>query len=168
MERKSKLKQSSLKERIVQDKLLQNYVKYYRLAFSYVRNEADAQDIVQEGAYKAILNSDSLKNEEYADTWIYRIMINEALTFLKKNKTAYVNIDDVQEAAADTYEDQDLKRAVNALEPLERTIIVLRFFEDMKLEQIAEITKENLNTVKSRLYRTLKKLNVTLSEGGVS
>lgn len=152
-------------EDIVQETLIQNYAKYYRLAFSYVRNESDAQDIVQEGAYKAILNSDTLKNGEYADTWIYRIMVNEAFAFLRrnKNKTSYVPVDDVQEAVTDSLHDFDLKQAVDALEPLERSIIILRFFEDLKLEQIAKITGENVNTVKTRLYRTLKKLNVRLS-----
>lgn len=164
MKQAIKKKQSSDTERIVEEKLIENYAKYYRLAYSYVNNETDAQDIVQEGAYKAILNCGQLKNKEYADTWIYRIMINEALAFLRKNKVQNVNIDDVKEAASDTYHDPDLKKAVDALEPLERTIIILRYFEDLQLNQIAEITKENINTVKTRLYRTLKKLNVKLSE----
>lgn len=164
MKQAIKKKQSSDTEQIVEEKLIENYAKYYRLAYSYVNNETDAQDIVQEGAYKAILNCGQLKNKEYADTWIYRIMINEALAFLRKNKVQNVNIDDVQEAASDTYHDPDLKKAVDALEPLERTIIILRYFEDLQLNQIAKITKENINTVKTRLYRTLKKLNVTLSE----
>ncbi len=47
---------------------------------------------------------------------------------------------------------------------MDRTIIILRFFEDLKLEQIAEVTEENLNTVKSRLYRALKKLRLLLGE----
>ena len=153
-------------EEIIQEKLMQNYAKYYRLAYSYVRNEADAQDIVQEGAYKAILNSNTLKNKEYADTWIYRIMINEALTYIRKNKIKYMDIEEIQESTTDNYADVDLKKAMDTLEPLDKTIIILRFFEDLKLNQIAEITKENLNTVKTRLYRALKKLNVSLSEEG--
>ncbi len=77
-------------EAAVHDRLVKNYDKYYRLAYSYVHNEVDALDIVQEGAYQAIFKSDSLKKEEYADTWIYRIMINEALQFLRKRKTEIV------------------------------------------------------------------------------
>lgn len=152
------------KEEIVQEKLLQNYEKYYRLAYSYVHNEADAQDIVQEGAYRAILNSDSLKKEEYVETWIYRIMINEAISFLRRNKKDVIPMDEVQEASMDKYSDPDLKQAMDALDPKDKAIVVLRYFEDMKLEQIAEITKENINTVKSRLYRALKKLGILLSE----
>lgn len=151
-------------EELVHQNLVENYEKYYRLAYSYVHNEADAQDIVQEAAYKAIFKSDTLKSPEYAGTWIYRIMVNEALGFLrKKNK--------VQPAAEvdtgkhlDTYRDFDLEEALEELEPMEKTIITLRFFEDFKLEQIALITNENISTVKSRLYRALKKLRISLAE----
>ena len=49
-----------VKEQKIEELLLENYNRYYRLAYSYVHNEADAADIVQNGAYKAIRNSDSL------------------------------------------------------------------------------------------------------------
>lgn len=153
-------------ESLIHDNLIRNYSKYYRLAFSYVHNEADAMDIVQEGACKAILNSGSLKNSEFADTWIYRIMINEALGFIKKNKKEMEPFEDIQASTTDIYEDIDLKEAVNQLEAVDKAIIVLRFFEDLKLEQIAEIVNENLSTVKSRLYRTLKKLRLSLDREG--
>lgn len=77
---------NNVMENLINENLIKNYNKYYRLAYSYVHNESDAMDIVQEGAYKAILKSESLKSVEYIDTWIYRIMINEALGFLRKNK----------------------------------------------------------------------------------
>ena len=65
------------KEQAVERALTEGYEKYYRLAYSYVHNEADALDIVQEAAYKAILKSDSLKEPQYVETWVYRIVINE-------------------------------------------------------------------------------------------
>ena len=52
------------KEQAVERALTEGYEKYYRLAYSYVHNEADALDIVQEAAYKAILKSDSLKEPQ--------------------------------------------------------------------------------------------------------
>ena len=60
------------KEQAVERALTEGYEKYYRLAYSYVHNEADALDIVQEAAYKAILKSDSLKEPQYVETWVYR------------------------------------------------------------------------------------------------
>ena len=152
------------KEQAVESTLLANYEKYYRLALSYSRNEADACDIVQEAAYKAILKCESLKNIEYADTWIYRIVINEAYTFLKKRRTEE-NLDEIEEkniSAEDAYENLDLTQALERLDEKDRTIVVLRFFEDRRLDEIAEILDMNLNTVKSRLYRVMDRLKLAL------
>ena len=63
---------ASDKEALIHECLVQNYEKYYRMAYSYVFREQDAMDIVQEAAYRAILKSDLLKQPEYADTWICR------------------------------------------------------------------------------------------------
>ena len=64
------------RDELIEKNLIDNYSRYYRLAFSYVKNESDAMDIVQEAAYKAIYKSSTLKNPEYAGTWICRIVIN--------------------------------------------------------------------------------------------
>lgn len=147
---------------LIQKNLTDNYQNYYRLAYSYVHNEADAMDIVQEGAYKAILKSGLLQNPEYLGTWIYRIMVNEALSLLRKHKVSYEELTDDLNTTEDHYEDIDLKSAIENLGEPDGTIIKLRFYEDMKLEQIAAIIDENINTVKSRLYRSLKRLRLSL------
>lgn len=151
------------KEEAVQNALIENYGKYYRLAYSYVHNEADAMDIVQEGAYKAILKSGSLKNADYVDTWIYRIIVNEAVTFLRKQKMT-ADMEETEAVHEDVYENIDLRHAIESLDPKDRTIVVLRFFEDKRLDEIAEILDENLSTIKSRLYRVMSKLRITLGE----
>lgn len=152
------------KECIVNEMLLKNYEKYYRIAFGYVHNEADALDVVQEGAYKAILNAEKLKKQEYADTWICRIMMNEALEVLRSNRKNEADYLDESSGHEETYEDIDLKNAIERLSERERMIVVLRYFEDMSLEQVAYAVGENVNTVKSRLYRALAKLRLTLGE----
>ena len=149
------------KEQAVERALTEGYEKYYRLAYSYVHNEADALDIVQEAAYKAILKSDSLKEPQYVETWVYRIVINEACSFLRSRKES-ADVEEIQAASEDIYENIDLKRAIENLDPKDRAIVVLRFFEDRQLEEIAKILDENLNTVKSRLYRVMKKLRLNL------
>lgn len=73
-------------EEIVEEIILEQYNQYYRLAYSYVHNGADAEDIVQNGAYKALRNSNTLRNPEYAKTWVYRIMLNEIFSFLRQPK----------------------------------------------------------------------------------
>ena len=84
------------KEEKVEQLLLENYDRYYRLAFSYVHNSYDAGDIVQNGAYKAIRNSGSLKNQEYAATWLYRIMLNEIYDFYHQKKA--ISIETLEES----------------------------------------------------------------------
>lgn len=153
-------------ELLIERHLIQNYQRFYRLAFSYLKNEADALDAVQEGAYKAILNSGKLRNPAYLDTWLYRIMINESISIL--HRRGRENIDEEAALAAlavqDRYEDVDLLRALDKLELEDRTIVTLRYFEDLKLSQIAEITAHPLSTVKSRLYRAIDKLKRILTE----
>lgn len=149
-------------DELIQKNLTENYQNYYRLAYSYARNEADAMDIVQEGAYKAILKSSQLQNPDYIGTWIYRIMVNEALSLLRRSKNLYGELSDDLNTTEDHYEDMDLKDAIEGLGEPDGTIIKLRFYEDMKLEQIAAVIGENINTVKSRLYRSLKRLRLSL------
>lgn len=152
------------KEQKIEQILLENYNRYYRLAYSYVHNEADAGDIVQNGAYKAILNSDKLKKEEYAATWLYRIMLNEIFRFLKKEAPVSLDEIEVEMGREDVYEDIDLRRALNRMAPEDKAVVELKYFEDMKFEEIAEVLGENVSTVKSRLYRSLKKLKLELSD----
>ena len=66
----------------------------------------------------------------------------------------------------DVYQDTDLMQALDLLDERERTVIVLRFLQELKLQEIAQVTGENVNTVKTILYRSLKKLKLELSEGG--
>lgn len=151
------------KEELISRMLLDNYQKYYRLAYSYVHNEDDAMDIVQEGAYKAILHADALRKEEYAGTWIYRIMMNEAVNFVRKNRRDYTEVEEDMATIEDRYQDFDLRKAIDALPEEERAIIILRFFEDLTIEQVAQVLQKNVSTVKSRLYRILDKLKIDLS-----
>lgn len=154
-------------EEIVEEIILEQYNQYYRLAHSYVHNEADAEDIVQNGAYKALRSSKTLRNPEYAKTWIYRIMLNEIFSFLKQPKTEsyeYMQEELGVEAkhVEDAYTDFDLQRALDSLPEQDKAIVVMKFFEDKKLEEIADILNENLSTVKSRLYRSMKKLRIIM------
>ena len=149
---------------LIEETLLKNYNKYYKLAFSYVHNDSDAMDIVQDSAYKAIKNAELLKNQKYVDTWIYRIVINQCKTFLSKNNQITDDISDVNISFNDKYENIDLKNALNALDNDEKAIIILRFFEDLKIEDIASVLDIKDNTVKSRLYRCLRKLESIMEE----
>ncbi len=152
------------KEKQVEHVLLSEYNRYYRLAFSYVHNEADACDIVQNGAYKAIRASKNLKNIEYAGTWVYRIMLNEIFDFCRKRKFESIDELEWEQGVEDTYENFDLKVAMQTLSEQERMIVELKYFEGLKLEEISELMNLNVSTVKSKLYRSMKKLRVQLED----
>lgn len=142
--------------------LTENYERYYRLAYSYMRNEDDALDVVQESAYRAIRDCRKVKNKDYLSTWIYRIVVNTALDMLRRKKKENITEELPEIPVEDQYQDLELRTVLNQLDDKSRTIILLRYFEDLKLEDIADIVGDNLNTVKARLYRSLKKLRLNL------
>lgn len=142
--------------------LIDNYDKYYRLAYSYVKNEQDALDIVQESAYRVIKDLGKLKERDYLSTWIYRIVINNAIDTLRKKKRETVSLLEVQLVHEDQYQEEDPLSLLSTLEDKDRALVVLKYLEDCKLEEISEIMEMNISTVKSRLYRALKKLKIIL------
>lgn len=165
-------KKEKANRELIEQILLEKYNQYYQLAYGYAHSREDAFDIVQDGACKAMKNSHTLKHPEYAKTWIYRIMLNECFQYLKQPKHfSFEAVQDKNEtemgAAEDQYMDIDLHKALNALADKDRAVIILKYFEDRKISEIAEILEENVNTVKSRLYRSMRKLQVLLSDGEV-
>lgn len=153
-------------EKQIEEYIIENKEKHYRIAYSYVKNVDDALDIVQESIFKAIVSLDNLKDPNYMKTWFYRILINTSLDFLRKQKKIVVVdeefISSYDKGESDKYTDIDLYRALDELPENCRSIVVLRFFEDLKIEEIAEILGENVNTVKTRLYKSLDKLRVKM------
>lgn len=148
---------------ILIDYVKENQEKLYRIAFSYSKDEDASLDIVQEAIAKALKNINKLKEEKYLKTWFYRILINECLQDIKKKKR--ITTCELQEIENQIqWNDNinadgiDIYKHIQNLNEKLRTVIILRFFEDMKIEEIARITKTNQNTVKSRLYKGLKEL----------
>ena len=147
-----------------------NQARFYRVAYTYVKNREDALDIVHNAIVNALKSYATLRSPEYAQTWFYRILINESISFLRKKRPA-VSLEELSApqlqpaaAASEAVRDEylDLYTAVDKLSPDLRAIVILRFFEDMKLDEIAEITATNLNTVKSKLYRALRQLKLEM------
>lgn len=154
---------------LIEQTILEKYDQYYRLAYSYTHHEADASDIVQNGAFKALKSSHTLREPEFVSTWVYRIMLNECFLYARQPKhLSYETMLDEDGialgSAEDTYKNIDLQNAMDSLSAEEKAIIILKYFEDQTLEEIAAILDENVNTVKSRLYRALKKLRNVLSD----
>lgn len=143
------------------DHILNGQTDFYRLAMSYVKNRDAALDVVQEAIVKALSKVDTVREPAYLKTWFYRILINEAMNHFRRNRNL-VSLEEVMADRAaeprDPGERLDLYDAIDRLSFPEQTVIKLRYFEDMKLEEIAQATGTNLNTVKSRLYKAIRKL----------
>ncbi|HWR44541.1 sigma-70 family RNA polymerase sigma factor [Sporomusa sp.] len=154
-------------EKQLVDYVINNKENHYRLAFSYVKNVDDALDVIQESIYKAISTVDTLKNPGYLKTWFYKILVNTSLDLLRKRKKLVVVDDEVllslDSGTFDNCEDIDLQKALDNLPVQYRSVVVLRFFEDLKIEEIAAILDENVNTIKTRLYKSLKMLRIQMN-----
>ena len=148
--------------------ITQNQQNFYRFAYQYTHNEQAALDVVSNAVYKALTKYKNLREIEYLKTWFYRILINESKTYLRKNKRL-LPIDEIEDVSSyqDHYQldEWNLYEKINQLPEKFKTIIILRFYEEMTLEEISIITKSNLNTVKSRLYKALKLLKLNFKEG---
>ncbi|BES63787.1 RNA polymerase sigma factor SigV [Gottschalkiaceae bacterium SANA] len=150
--------------------LLIEYIKthqeqFYRIAYSYAKNQQDALDIVQASVEKALRASKGIKEVKYLSTWFTRILINTSIDVLRKRK---------REVLSDTMEDWiggireereehlDLYDALDLLQAEEKTLMILRYFEDLKFQDIAEVMDMNINTVKTKTYSIIKKLRIQM------
>jgi RNA polymerase sigma-70 factor (ECF subfamily) len=152
---------------ILEDYIFEHRESLYRLAFSYVRQADDALDIVQEAIYKALSHVESLENPAAVKSWMYRIVVRTALDTVKKRERVLYVTDDIIEAQAaptEPTQDFDLMEALRRLPEEQRSVVVLRFFEDMKFSDIAQVLEVNVNTVKTRLYKALQLLRLDLAE----
>nr|WP_312214629.1 sigma-70 family RNA polymerase sigma factor [Clostridioides sp.] len=142
--------------------IIENKNSFYRIAYSYTKNEEDALDVVQDSIYKALCSIDTIQDINCIKTWFYKILIRTSIDNIRKN-ARYTNLISTelsvdQDRVYDKYSDIDLIKALDEL-PIEyKSILLLRFFEDLKIDEVAEILDENINTVKTRLYTALKKL----------
>jgi RNA polymerase sigma-70 factor (ECF subfamily) len=140
----------------------------YRLAFYYVKNQEDALDIVQESIRKALASSSKIKDAASIDSWLYKIIVRTALDVLRKKKKLTVADDETIEylrrGEEDHYPDLDLQKALEGLSVKYKTVVVLRFFEDLKMDEIAEVLEENVSTIKTRLYKALQLLRINMTE----
>jgi RNA polymerase sigma-70 factor, ECF subfamily len=148
-------------------------VKLYKIAFLYTKNEGDALDIFQETLYKALTSIQNLKDDNYFSTWITRILINCAKDFLRKKKrnipTEIELLHINQSSPSLNIEDKmDLLDAIDCLEEKEKSALILRFYKDCTINQIALILDIPEGSVKSTIHRALKKLKGKVQGGFVN
>lgn len=135
----------------------------YRLSYSILKNEADAEDAVQEAIYKSYKNLESLTDKRKFKPWIYKIVTNTSLEILKNNKN-YVDIEENIEADKEDIESNlTLWNAVQKLNQPYRTTITLFYYEDMSIKEISKITGANVDAVKKQLSRGREKIKEVIN-----
>ncbi|MGP7815764.1 sigma-70 family RNA polymerase sigma factor [Niallia sp. 01092] len=146
--------------------------KLYRTAYSYVRNEQDALDIYQETIYKAYTSLKSLKKPESFQSWILKILVFKSIDFIRKDSRHFTT--DNTEIFAELISKEnvdyiahsmDLSDAFKFLDPKYKTIILLRYYHDLSIKEIATILNYPEGTVKSYINRAKKELKPILKEG---
>lgn len=139
----------------------------YRVAYSYMQNEHDANDALQEMTYQCLKNIHKVHSPQYFKTWLVRIVINTCLMMKRQHKRIVVT-NDLLEQPQHMAELFELNNVISQLPIEQQELIHLKYFKDLKNSEIATLQNIPEGTVKSRLHKTLKKLRHLLGEGGVS
>ncbi|WP_166239900.1 sigma-70 family RNA polymerase sigma factor [Paenibacillus turpanensis] len=150
-------------------KQLENSLHY--MAKSMLRQDEDVADALQETILKAYKAVHTLREPNYFKTWIFRILINECNTILAQ-RSRTLNYEQVEPSAShpDEYDKVDLREAVERLEEAQRVVVILHYFEDLPLRQVARVLDISESAVKMRLSRARESLLKRLSnfrEGSV-
>ena len=176
IDRKNKLNEIKLiKESMKGNKesfgiLIKNNKEYlYKMAFLYVKDEQDALEVIHETIYRAFLNIEKLKKAKFFNTWITRILINVSIDFLKK-KGKNEMLDEStpirkEKCEISTEEKLDLYNAIDLLNDNYKTVIIMMYFNDMKIKDISKVMEIPENTVKTYLRRAKQALGEVLKEG---
>lgn len=134
-----------------------------------VLNHDDADDVMQNAMLKAWNNIDSFRSDSKLSTWLYRIVINESLDFVRKNKRiTSVSTDNEQVGIANTlmadrYFDGDeaqakLQAAIALLPDVQRTVFNLRYYDDMKYSEISRVLNTSEGALKASYHIAVKKI----------
>ncbi len=159
------IEQCRKENRAAQKELYERFApKMFGVCKRYVRNREDAEDILVEGLFKVFDNIDKFKGKGSFEGWIRRIVVNQALMFLRKkhnfNLTVEVSNIEVKTnvSVEDELAEQDILNLLNKLPTGYRTVFNLYVVEGYKHREIAEIMGISINTSKSQLILAKKRL----------
>jgi RNA polymerase sigma-70 factor (ECF subfamily) len=153
--------------------------RIYALAYGMLGREEDARDATQETFLSAFRNLRGFRGEAKVSSWLHRIAVNQCITRQRRAKVRKESaLEDETDAAgaayaapakespASTAESREqtviVRRAVNALPTELRQVIVMKEFEELTFQEIADALDLPLSTVKSRLYTALRQLQMRL------
>ncbi|KOS68585.1 RNA polymerase sigma70 factor [Lysinibacillus contaminans] len=141
--------------------------KLYRMAYVYVQNENDAVEVFQQTIIRAYEGLPQLKEPHYFSTWLTRIIINCCKTYIAKSNIVHLvephTLEDVKSTSSSYIEEElDLWQALCQLEEKYKTVLLLRFYQDCSVKQIASILQCPEGTVKTHIRRGLQTLRQQL------
>ncbi len=145
------------------------YKKTYAVAYNILRSRENAEDITQDAFIKAFQNIHQLHDETKFGAWLAVITSNLARNFLKREKridytdremiyNGASEADYTEESALRSLEVERVRKAIKNLPPDHYQVVVLQYYYDLRVEEIAKLLKLSPGTVKSRLYRARQKL----------
>jgi RNA polymerase sigma-70 factor (ECF subfamily) len=157
--------------------------RIFALAFGMLGREEEARDATQETFLAAFRNLRNFRGEAKVSSWLHRIAINQCITRQRRarvrNETALEDetssaamtaLAPAHESPAQMAESRErteiVRRAVRALPPELREVIVMKEFEELTFQEIADVLDLPLSTVKSRLYTALGQLRMRLEKHG--
>ena len=147
------------------DTVKRNNHRLFLIAFSYVQNQSDAEDIMQNTFLKLWKYSGSFNDIEHIDKWLTRVCVNECKDFHRLSIRRNTSLDEAVEMAKnDMLFDIDLFKAVSSLPKKERMVVHLFYYEEFTISEISSLTKIKESTVKSILHRSRKKLKTMLGD----
>lgn len=134
-----------------------------------VLNHDDADDLLQNTFLKAWSSLEGFRGEARLSTWLHKIAINEAITFIEREKRRTgVSLDDPEGTAAATVAatpdldgdslDAHLRQAVASLPDKQRLVFNMKYFDDMKYEEISEILGTTVGALKASYHLAVKKI----------
>ena len=153
------------------EKLMDIYFdRLCREAYIRCKYEEDVKEIVQETIYKAYRNIRSLKEPQYFKTWLSRILINVANDYLRNKGMVDLELDETSYVKEVVIEDKieikiDLYNAIDELEDKYKDAVILRYIDDLKIEDISKLLDRPVNTIKTHLRKALKDMKKMLKEG---
>ncbi len=143
----------------------------YTLSFSLLKHREEAEEAAQDAFVKAFRNLSGFRQDAKFSTWLYRIAYNECITRLRRRKTVLPLADwwDEQHLAEETepgempwHEREERYRqlhgAIGELSEADRVLVMLYYFEKLPVEEVSAITGLGISNVKTKLFRTRKKL----------
>ncbi|CUS77505.1 RNA polymerase sigma-70 factor, ECF subfamily [Candidatus Kryptonium thompsonii] len=152
------------------DEIVRRYQKkVYLLARRILTNHDDADDVAQEVFIKLFNSLHEFKGESSLFTWIYRITVNECNSVLRKKKIKevvpidelvnFLGLNQTPEHELFKKEESNLiERAIEKLPAKQRTVFVMRFFEELDYEEISKILKKPIGTLKANYFHAVKKI----------